>query len=169
MRPGLSSTNRRSSCKEPRSTDFEIHEKQVDPLLVAGIRMKGRYSDCGQAFAKLGRRLGRHISGKPLCLFYDDGYRESDADFEPCMPISKQVEADGTSVRTLPGGRCLSLMHAGPYENLGGSYDRLQQYVQQHACRVSRPSREIYHKGPGMFFRGNPKKYLTEIQFMLAD
>ena len=30
------------------------------------------------------------------------------------------------------------------------------------------PSREIYLKGPGMIFRGNPKNYLTEIQIMIS-
>ena len=29
------------------------------------------------------------------------------------------------------------------------------------------PTREIYHKGPGMIFRGSPKNYLTEIQFLV--
>jgi DNA-binding transcriptional MerR regulator len=29
--------------------------------------------------------------------------------------------------------------------------------------------REIYHKGPGMIFRGNPKRYLTEIQMLVKD
>ena len=28
------------------------------------------------------------------------------------------------------------------------------------------PSREVYVKGPGMIFKGNPKNYLTEIQIM---
>jgi len=26
------------------------------------------------------------------------------------------------------------------------------------------PLMEIYHKGPGMLFKGNPDKYLTELQ-----
>jgi effector-binding domain-containing protein len=26
------------------------------------------------------------------------------------------------------------------------------------------PTREVYLKGPGMIFRGNPKNYVTEIQ-----
>ena len=30
------------------------------------------------------------------------------------------------------------------------------------------PSREIYLKGPGMFFKGNPHKYVTEIQLPIA-
>jgi effector-binding domain-containing protein len=29
------------------------------------------------------------------------------------------------------------------------------------------PSREVYLKGPGIIFRGNPKKYLTEIQILI--
>lgn len=31
------------------------------------------------------------------------------------------------------------------------------------------PIREIYIKGPVMIFLGNPKKYITEIQFMFGD
>ena len=76
-------------------------------MLVAGMRMTGRYSDCGKGFATLGKRLGRHIAGKPMCLFYDGEYRDDDANFEPCMPMRKPVEADGISVRELPGGRCV--------------------------------------------------------------
>jgi len=29
------------------------------------------------------------------------------------------------------------------------------------------PTRELYVKGPGMIFKGNPKKYLTEIQILI--
>jgi DNA-binding transcriptional MerR regulator len=109
---------------------FEVAARDVEPLLVGGIRMQGRYSDCGKGFATLGRRLGRHIVGKPLCLYYDGEYREEDANFEPCMPIRKRVEAEGISVRELPGGHCVSLMHQGPYEELGRSYARAIKYAQ---------------------------------------
>jgi effector-binding domain-containing protein len=136
---------------------------------VAGIRMTGFYSDCGKGFKQLGRKVGRHISGKPMCLFYDSEYREGDANFEPCMPIRKLVEVEGVDVRELPGGQCLSLMHLGHYDRLRDSYAKLRDYVQTHGCNVTLPTREIYHKGPGMNFWRNPAKYLTEIQFPLAD
>jgi len=32
---------------------------------------------------------------------------------------------------------------------------------------VVTPTRAIYIKGPGMIFKGNPKKYLTEIQMVV--
>jgi effector-binding domain-containing protein len=150
-------------------TNFEIRERVLEPALVAGIRMTGCYGDCGKGFKQLGRKLGRHIAGKPLCLFYDGEYREGDANFEPCMPIRKRVDVEGVDVRELPGGRCLSLMHLGHYDRLRESYAKLREYVQTHGCNVTLPTREVYHKGPGMIFWGNPAKYLTEIQFPLSD
>lgn len=149
-----------------RST-FVVEEKSVDPVLMAGVRMKGKYSDCGRGFAQIGKRLGRYISGKPFLLHYDSEYREDDADFEACMPIRQRVEADSISVRELPGGRCVSLLHQGPYDELGRSYAKVFEYVKQRGYEVEMPTREVYHKGPGMIFRGNPKKYLTEIQVLL--
>jgi DNA-binding transcriptional MerR regulator/effector-binding domain-containing protein len=148
---------------------FEVEEKNLEPVLVAGVRMKGRYSDCGQGFALLGKRLGRQIAGKPLCLYYDGEYREEDADFEPCMPVRREVQVDGVSVRRLPGGRCVSLVHRGPYEELGRTYQRALRYVKEHGYKISLPTREVYLKGPGMIFRGNPQKYLTEIQLPLES
>ena len=32
-------------------SSFEVEEKDVPPALIAGVRMKGRYSDCGKGFA----------------------------------------------------------------------------------------------------------------------
>jgi effector-binding domain-containing protein len=146
---------------------LEIQERELESLLVAGIRMQGRYSDCGKGFAMLGRRLGRNFAGPPLCLYYDDEYREDDAHFEPCMPIRREVQIEGIDVRRLPGGRCVWLIHRGPYEELGRSYARILAYAKEHGYKVKLPTREVYLKGPGMIFRGNPKKYLTEIQLLV--
>jgi len=146
---------------------FDVEERDLEPMLVAGVRMKGHYSDCGRGFAMLAKRLGRYIAGKPLCLYYDCEYREGDADFEPGFPVRREVEADGVSLHRLPGGRCISLVHRGPYEELGRSYARALKYAKQHGYELQLPTREVYLKGPGMIFRGNPKKYLTEIQLPL--
>ena len=90
---------------------FDVEEVQITELLIAGVQQRGRYSECSQGFAQLGRKLGRHICGKPLLLHYDNEYSEDDADFEACMPVRKEVDVEGISIRRLPAGRCLSLMH----------------------------------------------------------
>jgi DNA-binding transcriptional MerR regulator/effector-binding domain-containing protein len=143
--------------------NFAVQEKSIDPLLVAGIRMKGKYSDCGTGFARLGKAIGRHIAGKALCLYYDGEYREDDADFEPCFPIRREVSAEGISVHTLPGAKCLSLVHRGAYDQLGRSYSRILAEARRRTANLLLPTREVYLKGPGLIFKGNPKNYLTEI------
>jgi DNA-binding transcriptional MerR regulator len=148
---------------------FEVQEKTLEPLLVAGVRMKGRYKDCGKGFSQIGRALGRFISGKCMLLHYDTEYHEDDADFEACMPLRQTREAVGISVRQLPGGRCVSLLHKGPYETLTASYARIVAYLKTKGYEVLVPTREVYLKGPGMIFRGNPKNYLTEIQMLVKE
>jgi DNA-binding transcriptional MerR regulator len=148
---------------------FEIEEKTLGAALIAGIRMKGRYSDCGKAFGQMGKMLGRHISGKPFLLHYDAEYKENDADFEACMPVRLGKASGGVSLRQIPAVRCVAILHKGPYEQLGKSYAKVLKYVKERGYNVIMPTREVYIKGPGMIFKGNPRNYLTEIQIPIED
>jgi DNA-binding transcriptional MerR regulator/effector-binding domain-containing protein len=148
---------------------YAVAEKVVEPQLVAGVRMKGKYSDCGAGFSRLGKAVGRYIGGKALCLYYDGEYREEDADFEPCFPVRRQAAAEGISFRTLPGGKFLTLIHRGPYDQLGRSYARIMAQAEERKLNITLPTREVFVKGPGMFFKGNPKNYLTEIQLPVGS
>src|SRR5438128_10969973 len=128
---------------------FNVEEKVLDKMLVAGVRMKGKYSECGKGFARIGRSYGRHICGKPMLLHFDTEYKENDADFEACMPVRPAKGApDGIVLRDLPGGRCVALLHKGPYDQLGKSYARVLAYAKDRGYRVRSPTREVYLKGP---------------------
>jgi DNA-binding transcriptional MerR regulator len=148
--------------------DFAVEEKSAETMIIAGIRIKGKYRDCGEIFSRLGKAVGRYIAGKPLCLYYDGEYREEDADFEPCFPIRKEVNVPGVSVRSMPTARCLTLLHRGPYTQLGRSYAKILNAADERKQTIALPTREVYLKGPGMIFKGNPKNYLTEIQLPIA-
>jgi DNA-binding transcriptional MerR regulator/effector-binding domain-containing protein len=145
----------------------QVEEKTVPPMLVAGIRTKGKYGDVGPLFGKLCRGAGGAVGGPPMTLYYDMEYKETDADFEACIPLKKKKDIAGADVRELCGGKCVALVHKGAYDELHGSYQRLMTYIKEKGYQVIAPPREIYIKGPGMIFRGNPKKYITEIQFLV--
>lgn len=151
-----------------QNSTFAVEEKTVGDMLIAGVRMKGRYSECGKGFARIGRKFGRHIAGKCFLLHYDNEYKEDDADFEACFPVRQAKQVEGISVRELPGGRCVSLLHRGPYEELSRSYAKILAYVREKGYGLVTPTREVYIKGPGMIFKGNPKNYLTEIQMLVT-
>jgi effector-binding domain-containing protein len=59
-------------------------------------------------------------------------------------------------------------VHRGAYDQLGRSYAKILQQTEERKLKISLPTREVYVKGPGMIFKGNPKNYLTEIQLPLA-
>src|SRR5262249_9432898 len=161
----------REARKTMSSEIFEVQERKIDSLMLAGIRMKGRYSDCGKGFSQIGRKLGRHICGPCFLLHYDDEYKEDDTDFEACFPVRGGAAAKSNGsicVRELVGGRCLSLLHKGPYDELGRSYEIILRYAKSKGYTIKCPTREVYLKGPGMIFKGNPKKYLTEIQMLVG-
>jgi len=149
--------------------NFEIEEKEVETILIAGYRMKGKYSDIGEGFSILGKKFGRHANGKPLGLYYDGEYKEDDAVFEACFPIRKGTEEENISVRELKGGQCAALIHKGPYETLSNSYAKIFSYVNEKGYKKILPTREVYLKGPGMIFKGNPKNYLTELQIFVSN
>ncbi|MCC9642873.1 MerR family transcriptional regulator [Rhodopirellula sp. JC740] len=162
-------THETEATRTMNQSTYAVEEKEFAPCLIASIRMKGAYHECGKGFAKIGRKLGRFIQGKPMLLHHDSEYKEHDADFEACMPIKRGDSTDEITVKELPGGRALSLMHLGPYEDIGRSYERIISHAKEHNLRYQSPTREIYHKGPGMIFKGNPKKYLTEIVFLIDN
>ena len=148
---------------------FDIEESELDTILIAGHRMRGRYDEVGKGLGLVCKKMGRHVNGKPMTLYYDDEYKDEDADFEPCVPVRKGKDTDGISVRELKGGRCVTLVHQGPYETLRESYKRVFAYVKEKGYTIRRPTREVYRKGPGLIFKGNPKNYLTEIQLPIED
>ncbi len=152
-----------------KNIEFDIEEKNIDTKLIAGYRMKGKYEEIGKGFGILGKKMGRYINGKAMTLYYDNEYKEENADFEACFPVRKGSDSDGISVRELKGGKCVALIHKGPYQSLGDSYKKIYEYIKQKNYKTKIVSREVYLKGPGMIFKGNPKNYLTEIRIFLDE
>ncbi len=151
-----------------RQIEAEVQEKDISEQTIVSVRWKGKYSQTGKMIGQAARQAGRFIRGAPFNLYHDLEYKEDDADIESCFPVGGLPEKPVKAVRVLPGGKCLSLIHKGPYEQIGLSYKRIFAYLEGKSYRAISPVREIYLKGPGMIFRGNPKNYLTEIQILIA-
>ena len=54
----------------------EIVHKAVEPLLMAGIRIRGKYEECGRLFKQLGKKFGFNICGPAFLLYYDEEQKE---------------------------------------------------------------------------------------------
>jgi len=161
----------KNEAKITMSADIQfdrVEEKQIPEMLVAGHRMQGRYDEVGKGFKLLFRHAGRRACGPAMTLFHDGEYKDH-ADFEPCIPVKRVVEAEGVSSRILRGGQAFTIIHQGPYDSLSDSYKIVMDAMKAKGVKARVPSREIYLKGPGMILKGNPKNYLTEIQFLIEE
>jgi len=143
--------------------EVNIEREIIPDVLMCGIRFKGQYHEVGVRFGTLFRKCGRFVQGKPFSMYYDGEYKEEGADIEACVTVKKPVTADGIDCRELKGGKAVTILHAGPYEEIGRSYARLYEFCRENNLKVILPGREYYLKGPGMIFRGNPAKYITKI------
>lgn len=149
--------------------DCEIEKKNVGDIKYCSIRHKGKYSDFGKYIGVLCRKVTRYAKGPVFSLYYDCEYKEDGADIEVCIGVKQDLSLEGINCGILEGGKAISLIHKGPYENLSYSYKKIFEYARENDIEIELPIREFYIKGPGMIFRGNPKNYLTEIVLMLKS
>ena len=147
----------------PAPGSYEIQREAIPSQLVAGYRFKGKYNEIGHYIGLLFKACGRFSGGKAFSLYYDGDYKEEDADIEVCVAVKKNINAEGIDCRILEGGQAVTLIHKGPYPEVGASYQKLYEYCREKQIHFHLPTREQYLKSPGFIFRGNPKKYLTKL------
>ena len=141
----------------------EIIIKDVNEIRIISITYRGKYSDCGKYMGKLFKIAGSKVAGTVFNRYLDEGYEEI-ASVEVCLPVKKEIKNEVVENKVLPAGRVISTIYIGPYDKIGRAYQRLIDYRNKHSLIVTSHNREIYIKGPGMVFRGNPGKYVTELQ-----
>jgi DNA-binding transcriptional MerR regulator len=154
----------RESRMATKTAAHVVQQKSLPAMLIATIRHQGRYRDCGELFGRIARSFGREMCGPAMLLHYDEEYKETDANYEACFPIKRIKTVAGIEVRELPECQAVTLAHVGPYDALGSSYGKVFDFLKQQRLSPRLPTREVYLKGPGMILKGNPKKYVTEIQ-----
>ena len=148
--------------------DTTINIINIPDLLVATIRFQGKYAEVGTAFGKLFKNCGRVYAGSNFSLYHQAEFHEI-ADIEAGITLKKEIKKEGITCKNLPGGKALSTIHQGPYTTIGESYKRILDFKNQNNMKTTLPTRELYLKGPGMILRGNPLKYVTEIQMLLDE
>lgn len=147
---------------EDESMSYKIEVRNIGPVVVASIRYKGKYSDVGKYIGKIYEAVKGNANGYPFNCYYDSEYRE-EADIELCVPTSKLIKHPNIASSQLPQIKALCTTHIGTYESINMAYKAVFDYAVAHNTKCLTPSREIYVKGPGMIFKGNPNKYVTEI------
>lgn len=88
------------------------------------------------------------------------------------LPVSEGASLPGAareadlpvSIRTWQYGAVAEILHVGRYSDEEADIRRLVDFVMSQGSRVIGDHEEEYVRGPGMFFAGDPDKYLTIIR-----
>jgi effector-binding domain-containing protein len=158
------------------STDIFIQRKSAPALRVISKRGMGTYEETtaklyGEVKSQIDRTENQEtvkITGPVMGLFYDDEYKDKDADIEMAIPISGEISVDeeNIEIKTLPKYEVLSAIHRGPYYSMEKVYAQIMEYAEEHGLELAVPSRELYFT----YLEEIPEKeHLTEIQFPFIE
>ncbi len=157
--------------KEGRMPEQEVVVKTVPEVRGLGMREKvagpaGIGEFIGDGFTGLGM-AGLNLAGPPMTIYHDPEFSSESIDVELVCPVLPGAKGPlptpaGRTLEpcTVAGGEAAVIVHVGPYEALGESYQALADWIGQHGYRVSGPPREIYLSAPM-----DPGPPVTEIRF----
>lgn len=150
----------------------QVNEPQIKELpavRVVSVRDRVPYAKVGELFGELMGFINMHrltVTGPGIFIHHDPECRPEDADLEVCLPVAGEAAGGGrVSVKELPAGRAVCLLHVGPYDQVGPTYAGILKYIAEKQLTIAGPSREVYLVGP---MGVPPEKYVTEVQFPVA-
>lgn len=141
---------------------YKIENIEIQKMLVASIRFTGKYSDLDKYVPLLYKAVKNNKDGKHFNCYFDEECVKN-ADIELCVPLKKHITDISIECKVLPKIKAICTKHYGSYDTLYLAYKAMFKYANANNLKILTPSREVYIKGPGAIFRGNPANYITEI------
>lgn len=154
--------------KQGHHIKYEMSIENMKEQLIAYIPFQGHYAHCSDYFPILFKAAKSKVCNAPFNLYYDNDFKE-DAMIEVCIPIKEKFQAKNIQIKTISSIKALKTTHIGTYESLGYAYKAILDYAKKNHIELDTPTREVYLKGPGMFMKGNPHKYITEIYIPIKE
>lgn len=159
-------------CKTKKGVDTMNHHieiREIEPVRVAYIKYRGLATEANKVFFNVFKAVKGKTSGAPLFNYISMNSQSKIGTIELCVPTQELLQGSGIEIKEIPRIKVLCLSHVGSYENLKLAYDIINKYAVENKIILVSPFREVFIKGPGMILKGNPEKYITEIQFPIKE
>lgn len=149
--------------------NYTMEIKNVEPVRVAYMEYSGVVSEANNFFPNVFKSISGKSNGAPFFCYYKLNPETKIGELDLCVPTSETPNRNGISIKEMPTVKALCTTHIGSYETLFHAYEAIHKYALENAISLTPPYREVYIKGPGIFLKGNPNKYVTEIIFPIAE
>lgn len=112
------------------------------------------------AFDRVAEYLGRHRLTPNGMPFARHVLADHTFEVEVGYPVAASIEGDGTvQPSSLPGGSVVVAWHIGPYDQLGETYQAVDEWLKAEGGTRTGDAWEIYHDPPV----GDPRFWRTEV------
>lgn len=148
----------------PRVSSFEILNKREQPVLTIQRTVSARElpQTIGQGYAKMEQYLTgqkQHLANPPYVAYYN--MDEKALQVELGFPVAREYPGEGDiKYGVLPGGKVLSCIYRGPYEQMQPTYMEMMEYIKSKGLTGRGISLEYYLNGPEF----PPEEMLTMIE-----
>lgn len=149
------------------SDSIEIRE--MEPVRVAFMKYRGNAAEANKVFPNVFKSIRGKSNGAPLFRYISIDPQTKMGDMELCVPTEEVPAGNGVEVKELSRMKALCIIHIGSYDTLNCAYEAADRYAAEHQITLGTPFQEVFIKGPGMILKGNPEKYITEIQFPIKE
>ena len=145
--------------------NYNIEIKDIEPIRVAFIRYKGVAAEANKVFPNVFKSIRGKANGAPFFCYYVMDQETKTGEMDLCVPTAENPNGNGISVKEIPRIKAVCVTHVGSYETMQYAYEAIDRYAQENKLTLQPPFLEVFIKGPGMVMKGNPDKYITEVQF----
>lgn len=148
---------------------YNIKIKEIGPIRVAFIKYKGEILKANKVFPNVFKAISGKVNGAPFFCYYEINQETGISKMDLCVPTNETPNINGIEVKEIPRIKVVCTNHTGPYKNMKVAYEAIENYARENKLKLKMPCREVFIKGPGMIFKGNPKNYITEILFPIEE
>ena len=142
-----------------------VTHRILEETLVALTRIHGKVSDLPEIFSKLYSIAGEYVDGKPIVVHHWGVSDEGGHDMDVCLPVSRAVEGKEVVTTTLPAGEAMTLIHKGPYSEIGNTYSKVSRHTYERGHPIAESTREVFLH----WDITRPEDAVVEIQAILHD
>lgn len=148
----------------------EVRVAHSDGVPLAVVRRQARTSElskivpesCGVVWSWLRSRQLR--GGRHVAIYWDGTIR-----LEVGVEMIDAIPDGGDVVRSAtPAGRTASVVHLGPYNQLGTAHQAVREWCSTHNLQLAGPNWEIYGHWQDAW-NTDPSRVRTDVFYQLAD
>lgn len=133
------------------------------------MKYRGIVAEANKVFPNVFKSIQGKVNGAPFFCYYLMDQETKVGEMELCVPTAEMPNGNGITVKDMPRIKAVCVTHVGSYETMRHAYEAIDRYALEKSLTLQLPFREVYIKGPGMFLKGNPNKYITEIMFPVKE